>query len=186
MVTDYRDDYFEWLYDLACGGFDRSRLDKYSYTKLLTQLHSYEFKYLIRRDKNRAEDGIGLRRRYFLINCYDEHDYDLIMHELSGPCSVLEMMVALAIRCEEDTMDDPSIGDRTKQWFWNMLKSLGLNSMVNSKYDERYVEEVIIRFLNREYSPDGKGGLFTIKNSDVDLRDVEIWYQMCWYLNTIV
>ena len=39
------------------------------------------------------------------------------------------MMIALAIRCEEHIMDDPDAGDRTGQWFWSMLVSLGLGSM---------------------------------------------------------
>ena len=40
--------------------------------------------------------------------------------------------------------------------------------------------------MNRTYSPDGDGGLFTVRNCDRDLRNVEIWIQMCWYLDTIV
>lgn len=42
------------------------------------------------------------------------------------PCSVLEMIIALAIRLEEHIMDDPDIGNRTGQWFWDMIVSLGL------------------------------------------------------------
>jgi hypothetical protein len=95
------------------------------------------------------------------------------------------MMIALSIRCEEDTMDDPDIGDRTGQWFWSMVVNLGLGSMNDAKYDRRYVEEIILRFLNREYEPDGRGGLFTVKNCSEDLRDVSIWYQMNWYLGSI-
>jgi hypothetical protein len=95
------------------------------------------------------------------------------------------MIIALAIRCEETYMDDASIGDRTGQWFWGMIRNLGLGSMVDSRFDKLYVEEVVRRFLDREYEADGTGGLFTIKNCDADLRDVEIWYQLCWYLDTI-
>jgi hypothetical protein len=57
--------------------------------------------------------------------------------------------------------------------------------MTDGHYDEIYVTEVIDRFINRKYEPNGKGGLFTIRNVKEDLRDVEIWYQMCWYLNSI-
>lgn len=83
-------------------------------------------------------------------------------------------------------MDDPDVGDRTGQWFWGMIKNLGLGSMTDARFDEEYVESVIERFLNREYEPDGRGGLFRIRNCTEDLRNVEIWYQMCWYLDTIV
>ena len=82
-------------------------------------------------------------------------------------------------------MDDPDLGDRTSQWFWRMIVSLGLGSMVDERFDISMVHDVVERFLNREYEPNGKGGLFTIRHCEYDLRDVEIWYQLCWYLDSI-
>lgn len=166
-----RDEYFDWMYDLV-GGVDYS--PRVSYRKLLTYLHDVEFVYLIDMDSNRAEDGVSLRRRFSSYNS-----------GLSGPCSILEMMVALAIRCEENIMDDPTMGDRTGQWFWGMIMSLGLNGMTDDHFDERYVKHVIDRFLNREYDPDGRGGLFIVRNSTIDFRKIEIWNQLSWYLNSI-
>ena len=171
-------DYFEWIYDLMC---DRRYAKDISYRKLLSHLHSVEFTYTIQRDSNRAADGIELRYRFSLAK--NHKDWYLY---LDGPCSVLEMMVALAIRCEEGIMDDPSIGDRTGQWFWGMITSLGLGSMLDEQYDRRYVDYIIQRFLNREYKPNGEGGLFTIRNTKQDMRTVEIWYQLNEYINTIV
>jgi hypothetical protein len=95
------------------------------------------------------------------------------------------MMIALSIRIEEDIMDDDEYGNRIGQWFWEMIVSLGLGSMTDEHYDEVYITDVIDCFLNRRYEPNGKGGLFTIRDTKDDLRDVEIWYQMCWYLNSI-
>ena len=92
-------------------------------------------------------------------------------------------MVALALRCEETIMDDPTLGNRTGQWFWGMITSLGLGSMSDDKYDKAYVNAIISRFLSRDYEPNGKGGLFTVKNCEQDMRDIEIWHQ---YLNSIV
>ena len=180
MMTrkDIIDEYFEWLYYKVC----KNRYsDKTSFRKLLMLLHKTEFTYSIPMDDNRAEDGKNLRWVYSLEM---DRDYDEVCLYLDGPCSVLEMMVALAISCE-DLMDDPQIGDRTGQWFWNMIVNLGLGSMTDSRFDKTYCEEVIFRFLDRDYEPDGKGGLFTIRNCDTDLRNVEIWYQVCWYLDNI-
>lgn len=78
-------------------------------------------------------------------------------------------------------MDDPDIGNRTGQWFWDMIVSLGLGSMDDSKFDKAYAIDVIRRFLNRDYERDGKGGLFTIEHCRYDMRDIEIWYQANWY-----
>lgn len=82
-------------------------------------------------------------------------------------------------------MDDPSYGDRSLQWFWGMIVSLGLGSMTDDLYDDDYVTYVLDRFMDRKYEPNGKGGLFTIRDCDRDLRTVEIWYQLCWYLDSI-
>ena len=170
-------EYFEWLYKLVCG---KRYSNKISYRKLLSHLHSITFSYSIPNDKNRAEDGIDLRYRFSIIKGYSD-----VPRYLYGPCSILEMIVALSIRCEENIMDDPRIGDRTGQWFWGMITNLGLGSMIDEKFDALYVDDVIERFLNHKYEPDGKGGLFRIKGCTQDLRNIEIWYQLCWYLDSI-
>lgn len=183
MDDEIRNEYFEWLYDCVCDKvFSRNN----SFRKLLMYLHDIEFTFIIQRDINRADDGINMRYRFVISHGYEyEHIYDEIMDALSGPCSVLEMMIALAIRCEETIMDDPDVGDRTKQWFWGMINNLGLGSMIDECFDRNYVDQVINTFLNREYEPDGKGGLFTVRHCDYDLRDIEIWHQLCWYLDSI-
>ena len=138
---------------------------------------------MIPRAVNRAEDGIDLRYRFALE--HEEYSPGLVTDVLDGPCSVLEMMVALAIRCET-FMDDASIGDRTAQWFWVMVTNLGLGYMMDNKFDKKEADYILNRFLDREYDPDGKGGLFRLRHCDSDLRDVEIWYQLCWYMDEIV
>ena len=170
-------EYFEWLYELMC---EKRYSEGYSYVDLLSFLHDIEFTYTIYKDSNRAEDGIDLRYRFAMNRSLDNID-----KYLDGPCSVLEMMVALAIRCEECIMDDPRYGDRTAQWFWKMITNLGLNGMIDGRFDDRYAKDIIDRFLNREFEPNGRGGLFTIRNCDYDLRYVEIWAIMLWYLDTI-
>ena len=94
------------------------------------------------------------------------------------------MMVALSIRMEKDIMEDLRYGDRTSQWFWTMVNNLGLGSMTDSKFNEEEADYIIDRFINHNYEPNGKGGLFIV-DGDEDLRDEEIWVQMCWYINTL-
>ena len=171
IFHDKRDDeYFEWLYEIVCDG----RFSRHiSFRKLLMHMHDVEFMYVILKDENRAEEGVELRRRFS-------------GHSQYGPCSVLEMILALAIRCEENIMANPDYGNRTGQWFWGMVNNIGLGGMDDSNYDRDYVNSVLERFVNRQYEPDGKGGLFTIPNCDRDLREVEIWHQLCWYLDSII
>jgi hypothetical protein len=135
-------------------------------------------------DANRAQDGIDLRYRF----AYEKHiDRSVISAHLENmPCSMLEMMIALALRCEESIMDDPEYGDRTGTWFWEMIENMGLYCMNDHHYDKEIVENTINDVLNRRYERDGRGGFFHISDSPRDLRNEEIWYQMCWYLNTIL
>ena len=171
-------DYFEWLWNFTkCRGHSQNR-------KIITLLHNTEFRYSIPMDANREEDGIDLRYR-FITEVGIPKNYQEVYAYLDGPCSVLEMMIALAIRCEESIMDDPDIGDRTSEWFWLMMKNLGLDYMSDRKFDRDIAEEKISIFLDRKYKRNGEGGLFVV-NGRRDLRKVEIWYQMCWYLDTIM
>lgn len=169
--------YFDWMYNLVCE-------DRYdgnnSYRKLLAYLHNVEFTYTIARDSNRASDGMDLRYRFaYDTGCACADSY------LEGPCSIFEMMLALAIRCEENIMDDPSMGNRTSQWFWKMVNNLGLSSMLDNNFDIYYVEDIITAFLNREYKRDGRGGLFAVRHCKRDMRRLEIWTQMCYYLDEL-
>lgn len=172
-----KNEYFEWICKQVCK--TRKKIDKYS--NLLSTMHEIEFVYSIPMDVNRFEDGEALRYRFAR-----ERNYNNVPACLNEPCSVLEMMVALSIRCEEQIMDDPDKGNRTSIWFWDMIDNLGLSYMTNDKYDKRTAYNIFECLLERKYEPDGTGGLFTINNCKYDLRKVEIWYQMCWHLNDIL
>jgi hypothetical protein len=168
-------DYFEWLYNYVCVNDSEERI---SYKKLFKLLHNIDFDFYIRNDVNRAIDGIDLRNRF----AYEKDDLE-ITNILDDSCSVLEMMIALAIRCEETIMYNPEYGDRTKQWFWSMIKNLGLRLMTDENYDEQYILNIIYNFMERRYEPNGKGGLFYIRDCKEDLRCVEIWTQLNLYLD---
>lgn len=171
--TTIVDAYFDWM---------RKRVDvDRKYTKLLQRLHQIDFTYTISMDGNRYEDGIDLRYRFGRECGYDS--LIIATHIDYKPCSVLEMMVALAQRCEETIMSDPEYGDRTGLWFWCMIESLGLDDIVNAEYNQTIVDQTIDILLRREYDRDGKGGLFTVKNPPRDMRSMEIWHQLNWFLD---
>ena len=135
-------------------------------------------------DGNRAQDGIDFRYRFGHENGISNKIIE--RHLDNRACSVLEMMVAIAFKAEEQIMDDFNYGNRTGQWFWNMIVNLGLGNMSDDDFDERKANNNITRFLNREYDYDGRGGLFTIENCECDMRGIEIWTQFMWYLDNIL
>ena len=140
-----------------------------SYRKVCKVMFNTPFRYSIYLDKNRFEDGLSYRYR--------------LGFESTEPCNVFEMLVALAVRMEEDIMSDPRFGDRIPQWFFSMIGSMGLAQYDDKVFDEEKVENLIETFLNRKYAKNGKGGLFTFRHKTIlDPREVEIWDQMQWWL----
>ena len=167
--------YFEWLCSYVST--HRSNDPVKTHKKLLYFMFNYPFKWMIDKDSNRAGDGLSLRYEYAVD--YDPGFDDVYTHE----CSVLEMMVALALRCERDFTGDPEIGLVVDKWFWNMIDNMGLTRCNDYAFDENKVSRKIDRMLYREYEPNGKGGLFIIKEPGADIRDIEIWSQMNWYIS---
>lgn len=174
-------EYFEWMYQLVC---DNPYAGRDSYRVLLMRLYDIDFTYILPMDGNRADDGIDLRYRFG----YEHNHSDAMIASYldDKPCSVLEMMIALAIRCEDHIMCDPDIGDRTGKWFWDMIDSLDLGDMYDENFDEDAVDYNIYIFLNRKYERNGAGGLFTVKRCTQDMRSIEIWYQLHRYLDDIL
>lgn len=178
MTCSIQEDYFRYLYNMVCGDSEVSWVD------LFAKLNDTPFQYIIPIDTNRAEDGVALRYRFGRECKYSQND---VAHYLDcRDCSVLEMMIALCIRCEDEIMESPEKGNRIGYWFWNMIVSLGLNQMSDEDYDPDYVDAVLERFLYRRYDRDGKGSLFWVEDTMKDFRNLEIWYQMCEYLNSII
>ena len=167
MITGY----FDWLCKLISGPERNGVL----YGKALYQLYQTPFFYILSMDKNRIEDGLNLRSQY---DGPEDND-------VPAKCSVLEVMIATAIRCE-DVMWDGQNGYSSDFWFWQMFVNMELGNMDDTHYDPYYIEHVTCRLISRDYEPDGKGGFFYIAEPPEDMRNVQIWYQMNWYLDLYI
>lgn len=164
--------YLKWI--LKKVGCDAGDLKKYS--KLFRILYEMEFYYLIPMDENRALDGIKLRRQYDL-------DHKTTLYSSEEPCSVLEMLIALAIRMENDILGDPE-DEHPEYWFWQFLDNLGILGYFDDVFGPsaaQDIEKKVQKFCDREYNYDGKGGIFPQKVAKNDQRKIEIWYQMQEY-----
>lgn len=159
-------EYFDWL----TGRIGGPRRNGVSYEKVLWQLYKTPFHYILEMDRNRSDDGLALRRQYGLAT--------------QDKCSVLEMMIGVALRCEDIMYDNGRYA--AEFWFWKMIDNLELGFMDDANYDPYYVEHVTCRLISRDYEPDGRGGLFYISEPPDDMRNVQIWYQMNWYLDLYI
>lgn len=176
MLIEY--EYHNWLVNSAL----EFTAQYGSYRDLYEYLYSREYVPKIPRDRNRAEDGRQLRSRF-----YEQKPW-LYGREMldAQPCNMLELIVALALRCEENIMASPEDGDRTGLWIQTMIVSLGLVDEIDGYFDELHCCQVVDTFLAHKYKPNGEGGLFTTTTRKENMRRVEIWYQLNWYLDEIM
>lgn len=169
-----RERYFQWICQIAMNG------EAENHQRLLRFLFDKDYRYILPRDANRESDGIDLRYRFGYAS---DAPLSQITFELDdSPCSVLEMIVALALRCEESIMRDFEMGDRTYEWVRNMLKNLDI-FFDDDHFNEAIVNHRVELFLDRNYAPDGKGSLFKLKHPYSDMRYVETWYQAMWWID---
>lgn len=181
-----RDEYFSWLY---------KKIDSKprSYIKLCRVLHSKTFFWSVRNDDNRCDDGVALRDRFIEDQRLDESHLE-VLYFLKDPCTVLEVLVALAERMN-DLMYDLNDTQRNKapKFFREMLINLRLDVFTDSQYisdstlppmAEVEIDEILNIFMERTYGVDGRGGLFPLKKRHrEDQSRVEIYYQMMYWLD---
>lgn len=168
MREPIENEYFNWL----CAKVQSVNV-RVSDT-LMRILHDTEFVWIHPSDKNRAEDGLELRT-YFLQEANRDND-DPQWYNM--PCSILELLIGFSFRAAFQT-DMPA-----RDWIHIFLRNLGLEpSMVVTGKDELYVRDILDRFIWRTYDSNGHGGLFPLRQTNNDQREVEIWYQFCEYLD---
>ena len=135
------DPYYEWLIGYVYDGRYTT-----SHSMLLQKLHDEIFRYTMAEDENIESFGRDMRFRYSFEEgepCPDDSELEIVS-------SVLEAMVALAIKCE-DLKYEYEYGDRTAYWFWSMINSLGLMRYDDSHYDEYEVTIILYNFFERNY-----------------------------------
>mgnify|MGYP007101905617 CR=1 FL=1 len=163
------DAYFRWLIGLIGDEYIER-----NYQKLLGKLYATDYLWELDYDKNRAVDGLFLRRIFAQeTGMYVPDD---------GHCSVLEMMIALARKAEDDIMHNPDFGDRTGYWFWTMIRNLGLDIYDDGYFFESEIDRILDVFIHHRYAMNGSGGAFPVRTKTRDLRKTDLWWQMNAYL----
>ena len=166
-------EYYEWL----CNRVATRGKTAENYGLLLNFLFYLPFYWIeeIPMDENRAKDGISLRQAYLFDHPFDtwpQTDY------MDDKASVLEVMIAMAGRCESDYLGDPLLPDGTYKWFWAMIDNLDLADQTNDNFNEGLCHYILSACLNRDYGPDGIGSFWPSSNTHSDLSREEIWSQM--------
>lgn len=150
-------DYYIWLRELV--GYR-------TYKKLLKHLDTIPYTWIFTLDENRAAGGMNLRREYAWDTSTNEDDVRV------GPCTVLEMLIGVASHMEDQT------GTPVSDCFWMLMENLSLDQYDDSNYNSKGVEEIIEKWLGHNYSSNGAGSLFPLRNYPGDCRNLDIWSQM--------
>lgn len=170
--------YFSWLSEPLL------KKRKKRYFLLLEKLHTIPFIWKVPNDDNRIKDGENLRQEYI-----DEKNLGLYEMTvlLRNKCSVLEALIGIAVRIDDimDTMEWDS-QEYCKEWFWELCNNLGLLEYSDDNWEHAngtiFVRDIVQNMMLRNYTREGLGGLFPLKKTKTDQRNVEIWYQMNAYL----
>lgn len=173
LTAELEQQYYCWL----TGWIPRTWRDRYA--MLLRHLYETPFVVTLLMDENRVSDGLALRNRFATEAGMDTSKRERLY--ACRPCGVLEVMIAMAVRLEEEYMTRFDDEDRIGPVFRSMISSLGLEGMDWAHYDRAVVDGILNRFLTRGYAEDGLGGLFYIPGTSYDMREMELFQQlMCW------
>ncbi len=175
-VDELEQQYYIWLTNFISRWRD-------THSKLIRQLYEMPFRVTLLMDENRVEDGLALRTRFVYETGLGVVERDML--KFQRPCSILEVMIGLIIRFEEEYVIDDLIEDPIGAWFGEMINSLGLMLDDDTVFDSdlNRVKLILLIFLDRAYYPEGRGGLFYIPGTDEDMTKIELWRQIMMYNN---
>lgn len=172
------DRYFEFLYKkVANPGISNPR---HSFQKLLRVFYSTEFTWIHPRDENRAKDVQALRMEFLEETDADTNEDPLW---LDSGCDMFELCIRLSRML---AFADPEAGNE-KEWFWELIKNLGLYAYNDANLTERGEEHIHTKLdavISRRYTASGEGGLFPLDypKPGTDQRKLELWDQLNAYL----
>ena len=150
-------DYYLWLDSLVNDG---------NHNVLIRCLYDQPFRWQFILDENRAAGGLNLRRKFAFENGINIQDVG------RGPCSILEMLIALSDRMTEFLEGD------IREWFWQLIRNLSLERFDDNHFDESNVHYILNIWLDRQYDFQGNGSLFPVSKYSGDCRNLDIWGQM--------
>lgn len=174
--------YFDYLVSLVNGlGYDGE-----DWMIMLGRLQLTEFIVKIPLDIDRKYDCLALRQRF--LDAYPMSKEDCEYLRFNDYFSVLEVMVELAIRIEEDVMYDPEVTvSRIPCWFFDMCNKMNI-AIPDSAFGHDsgeiigHIDERIDNWINREIEPNGAGSPFPLMNCKNDARTTPIWDQCMYYI----
>lgn len=171
--------YFDWLLMWVENSYEPGGAG--THKLLLRKLYELEFYATLERDEDRIRNGLDLRNQYSDECCVIPWDDE----ERYSTCSVLEVMIAMCDDFEANVMSNDIYGNRFGKWFWAMIENCGLGFLNDAAFTHdagNYIAAVMRRICDRRYEANGDGGFFPLRHPRGDMRKVDLWYQLQWYV----
>lgn len=178
----YKEDYRDMLMAQAEEGAHEVTLTRYHL--LVQKLMSIPFIVTLERDQNRVMDALDMRNRLCA-------GYGGVANLVVEPdqASVFEVMYTLAEKMSDSTRSfvaDNSVA----YWLIRIFDNLGLADLSDDVFEALDGFEVTDRAIDfameRQYDALGNGGFYPLKNTarnrKRDMPNVELWYQMQYWL----
>lgn len=163
--------YFVWLYNQV--GDSKIKNPNRTYWRMLKQLFTKEFVWIVPNDDNRIADGTDLRHEF--VDQAKLSDVDPNWINLG--CSMLELLIGLSRRLSFQAEGEP------RDWFWHLIGNLHFyHCNDKSNYSEQNLDNKLEMVIWRTYKPNGDCGLFPLRDAKEDQRKVELWYQLSAYV----
>lgn len=164
--------YFTWL----LGIVDIPPLKEHE--NICWELFHTEFFWSLANDENRALDVNELLYEHKMYLAPKTHA--IFRHD--GAVSVFEMLICLSKRMDF-LLTEGGQPTRVHLYFWEMLRNLGYDPERTFEGCVVHNPEALKIWLDRAFSPDGKGSIFPIEKPLQNQREIEIWSQMGDYMH---
>lgn len=158
-------EYFEWLI---------AHVELPEYSLLFAELFQKDFFWYdaYEGEESRANDGRILREQFMM-------EYDKTPHDIpQGPVSVLEMLIAFAMRIDQQTYDWGK-GHLISDIFRMFIINLGFRDMTNNEINSRdrnFIRTALDGWMSHNLDNFGYPGLFRF-NLAVNIDELDNWQQ---------
>ena len=184
IIGDPHDEYLDWLLTLVNTGlrYHKLPLEYEKRSSMIKILFETRWSPLQSDDKLCYMDAIALREDFMERNDVLEDELHMV-----DKCTVLELLISLSVKLDEDPILSPQIGCRPGDWFVTMLKNIYLWPCEDETMDEEWsdtsIKQTLDIFVNRKYRDDGRGGNIFITNEPKhqDYTLIGLWKQACMY-----
>lgn len=168
-------EYYRWLISLIDPPANvDSDIRRHGILLFALWRHEFFWMDIYDHEEDRANDGKQLRERFMM-------EFDAPPSIVpQGPCNVLEMLIAFAIRID-NTVHDWQIGSHPWDWVEMFITNLGLTDLTDDDIrprDNGFITAKLEYWMAHDIGTRGERGLFRFKRPVLMINNMTNWDMM--------